>query len=289
MLVAGCARQSAYSQADSWFEPGTMAQADRPDVFYIYSTNVLSANDESGEKSYRANLTDEDLMYMDMECAYVRDMFGSEFNFFAPYYHQFTMEAIGIEQDEFNATYKAVAEEVCEAFDYYFKHLGGGRKYVLAGFSQGAMLIIDLLKHMSDKQYSLLAGAYMMGYRLSEEDMQHPHIVAAEGAEGPGKVISFNSAMSADAIWPLVSEGAATCINPLNWKIDATPAELVYDGDSATVSVDPEHNVLIVSGLDPEKYRFSMLDPWCSSGNLHHWDLLFYGEAIRQNALLRTR
>ena len=99
--------------------------------------------------------------------------------------------------------------------------------------------------------------------------------------------MSFNSAMSADALWPMLSDGAA-CINPINWRTDSTPATLSYKGDTAQVSVDTLHNYLQVSGLDPDKYVFAPLEGYAPKGNLHHWDLLFYGDHLRRNALLRS-
>ena len=53
------------------------------------------------------------------------------------------------------------------------KNQNNGHRFILAGFSQGAMLTIDLLKHMTDEQFSRMVANYMLGYRLSEKDLQH--------------------------------------------------------------------------------------------------------------------
>ena len=41
------------------------------------------------------------------------------------------------------------------------------------------------------------------------------------------------------------------CINPVNWKTDATPAIL---HDTITVTLSPEHNVLVLSGYSGSEY-----------------------------------
>ena len=276
-VLAGC---SGAGQIE-WYESEMDAPAD---VFYICSTDVLSA----GDGVYTARLTEVDKFGLRQEMDYAKSLFGPEFNFYSPYYHQFTLDAAGLAKADFDAVWEDVTSELAEDFDYYLKHFNRGRPFILAGFSQGAMGVLELLKTMDDEVYSRLVAAYLIGYRLSAEDLEHPHIVAAQDAASRGVTVSFNSVASPDAVWPLVSEGAATCINPLNWTTDSTPAPLFYDGDSATVSVDPGTWTLVVSGLNSAKYRFPILEKFAPSGNLHHWDCLFYASAIHDNALLRA-
>ena len=276
-LLTGC---SGAGETE-WYKSETSAPVD---VFYICSTEVLSASDGL----YTARLTEEDKKALNMEMEFAQRLFGSEFNFYSPYYHQFTLEAAGLPKADFDAVWEDVASELAEDFKYYLKHFNQGRPFILAGFSQGGMGVLELLKEMDDEAYSRLVAAYMIGYRLSEEDLSHPHIVAAQDAGGRGVTVSFNSVASPDAVWPLVSEGAATCINPLNWTTDSTPAPLFFSGDTATVRVDSGTWTLVVSGLDSAKYRFPVLEDYTPAGNLHHWDILFYTSAIHDNAILRA-
>ena len=287
-LSACSGRVSVWDSDGAWYDPERPVQDGLADVFYVLSTNVLESFDENGDEVYRAVLAPEEVSVMDMELDYMRDCFGDSLNFVAPYYHQFTMHSLSLPEVEFGAVYESVADEVCGAFDYYMEHLNGGRPFILAGFSQGAMLVLDIVKHLSDSQKDRFVAAYMMGYKLTGEDLLNPNVKAADDADGWGEVVSFNSVASLDAIWPQVASGAAACINPLNWCTDSTPAELVFDGDVATVEVDTLSNVLVVSGLDAEKYHFAPLDGYCAPGNLHHWDILFYNDAIRNNALHRA-
>ena len=289
--------ESVWASREMWYEAKDSFEADDVDVLYLVSTEVLSAQDSDGGVSWRSQLTAEDKASMEAEIAWVeKNMFSDGFNVSAPYYHQLTFDAIStLDKDSFAGYYNAVAKEACDAFDYYMEHMNNGRNFILAGFSQGAMLCLDLLRHMSDEQYGRMVACYSVGYRLSAEDLQHPHIKAARGADDRGVVVSFNSTLSREAIWPLVGEGAVTCINPLNWKTDSTPADFTFDGTNNTASIDPETNVILVNTDNPEYYHSFyelapfFLDAGVLPDNLHHWDLQFYASQIHDNALLRAR
>lgn len=299
VIFSSCTSGSApsiWTSQDMWYEPTNVSNPDNVDVLYLLSTEVLSAVDENGAESWQSRLTDEDRQAMRNELEWVeKNIFSDGFNLTAPYYHQFTFDAISkLDPASFREVYTSVSEEVCDAFDHYMEHENNGRDFILAGFSQGAMLCLDLLRHMTDEEYSRMVACYTIGYRLSDKDLQHPHIKAAERADDTGVVISFNSSLTRDAIWPLVSEGSVTCMNPINWKTDSTPAEFNFDGTSNTVSVDPETQVLLVQTDKPEYFHGFyelapfFLDAGVNQDNLHHWDLLFYSSQLHDNALLRA-
>ncbi|MBQ0044807.1 MAG: DUF3089 domain-containing protein [Bacteroidales bacterium] len=310
-----------WSDPQSWYQSENEFDADKIDVLYLVSTEVVSATDKDGNPCWQSRLIDEDLDAINGEIAWVeKNMFYDDFNVIAPLYHQLTfttltqlpknaqqqeeenLELFGVGgRSEFNLpdtnledVYQDVVEEVCDAFDYYMENQNGGRPFIIAGFSQGAMLALDLLVHMTDEQYSRMIACYTLGYRLSAEDLRIPHIKAATGEGDTGVVISFNSTQTREAIWPLVSADAATCINPLNWKTDSTPATFEFNGTTNTIHIDPETNVLLVDTDDPE-YYYSFyelapffLDAGVNKDNLHHWDLMFYPGQIHDNALVRA-
>lgn len=285
---------SVWADTAMWFQAGDTVCADKIDLFYLVSTDVMTSHDSLGNVVYRAVLNEDERAAIGGEFAYVREHYSQgDYNFFAPYYHQFNFEAIVLPKDEFAKVYTDVAAEVCEAFDYYMSHLNQGRPFALVGFSQGSMLIIDLLKHMSDEQYGRMVGAYMMGYRLAAEDLEHPHIIAAHDEETRGVTVSYNSVMSLDAVWPLVSEGAVEAINPVNWKTDSTPAQFVFLDDTLTVAMDEASHQLLVNVPDPTFYHEWNSNPAFTMANvhkdcLHHWDLLYYSDMIHDNIKVRA-
>lgn len=253
------------------------------DVFYICSTEVMHAYDESGKEIFNSRLVPEDTVALNAERQFVEKNYVQGHRYFAPYYEQFTFAAISLPKDSFDLAYNHAKTDISRRFAEYMTHENNGRNYVIIGFSQGAMLALDLLKEMPEEYFSHCQAVYMMGYRLTEEDVAHKRITPAKNAT-KGNVVSFNSVMRPLAIWPFVAKDAATCINPLNWRTDTKPATLIYNGDTAYVSIDKKTHQLIVKGLDEEKYKFPLNNP----GNLHHWDLLFYAPQIRENIMRRN-
>lgn len=287
-VVAGCRNSRSsetidyaaqYASEKFWYQAKEAVDTAKVDLFYLISTETSSSM-QGRKELFNAQLTDEELRPMYDEMSFMEDHLADSLNFFAPYYHQFTMNAIKQPTEVYQAAYEAARDEVFAAFDYYMEHLNGGRRFALAGFSQGAMLTLDLLKHMTDEQYSRLVGAYMLGYRISREDLANPHVRPAKDADETGVAISYNSVTADTAVWPLVSEGAATCINPLNWRTDTTPARLLYNNDTVTVAVDTNLWVLKVKGVNPGEFYMKGYAPM---GNLHRADLFFYLGRLQEN------
>lgn len=289
VMPCGKAEEGLTKWADkaNWYKDAR-ANPNYVDVFYIVSTEILNEQDEHGNERYIGSNTDEELTYITAEMDFAKAMFGDSVNFFAPYYRQFTFSALGLPDGEFAQFRAQASQDVVESFRYYIKHLNQGRPFVLAGFSQGAMHLIDILKQLTDEEYSRMVVSYAMGYRLSAADTACPFVRPAHHAYDHGVVVSFNSVTDINAIWPLVNADAATCINPVNYRTDADPATFVFENDTLSVHVDTNYHVLIVNGKNTNNYRFPLLDAYCIPGNLHHWDLLFYRDAIRRNTLDRA-
>ena len=288
--------QPAQLGSTEWYIGSTKGK--EADLLYYISTEVAASRDSLGNISLQALITPQEKRYMDEEIAFVeRTIAGNDFNFYAPYYHQYTFEAIGLKMSGDSARFAQVEEnvkrEAIEAFRYYMKNYNGGRDFILAGFSQGAELAIEIIKSMSTEEYEKMAAAYIIGFQLTQEDLSHPNIKAAEDETSRGVCISFNSALSEKGIWEMTSGGAATCINPLNWHRDTTAAVLEYNGLKGKVRVDTKNNVLMVE-IDKSPFHKWMeehplfgkagMDKEC----LHHWDLLFYTESLKKNAAKRA-
>ena len=279
-----------YSIENNWYQTGKKYDENKIDVFYILSTRLVKAVDENGNQVFRSTLSAEDRKMMQEEYDYMStELFDSDdFNFFAPYYRQLTGESYMMKDKKaFTSEMVKSAADVYASFDYYMKHQNNGRPFILAGFSQGGLMSQVLLKSMTDEQYSKLIAAYSMGFQIKEKEAQHPHINPATGEDDLGVTISYNSVASTDTMWNQIEGHAVACINPLNWKTDDTPAELLIDGDRATVHVDQEHQVLVVEGLDPDKYDGRGYP--LKKGVYHMWDPIFYAAEIRQNALHRAK
>ena len=92
---------------------------------------------------------------------------------YAPYYRQATFPVYSLSADE-QETYLSFAyEDVKNAFLYYAEAADASRPLILAGFSQGADLIIRLMKDLFDdpKYQRRLVAAYAIGWKLTEEEV----------------------------------------------------------------------------------------------------------------------
>lgn len=285
-----------WSSQDAWYQSADTINPDKIDLLYIVSTNVISATDSCGATQYRARLTADDRSALGKEMAYVsKNISKGDFNYVAPYYHQFTFEAISLPTAQFQTEYNTVKSEVCDAFDYYMAHVNGGRRFAIVSFSQGGMLVLDLLRHMTDSQYNQLVGAYAIGYRIAKDDLKCRRIVPATDETTPGVTVSFNSVLSADGIWSFVGGDAVAAINPVNWQTDATPATFTYKKSQHKVYLDQTTRQLMVQTDDStaQSYRAWNDNPVFKGANvnadcLHHWDLLFYTSYLHDNILKRS-
>jgi len=207
-----------YADAYNWVSLPNVSK--EVDIFYVYPT--VSSN-ETGSMSI-SDEGDRALAQGIFEAqASVYEPYG---NVFAPYYRQMTTK-VKIE-DGMLATdteaFKQGALDVQDAFEYYINNLNDGRPFIIAGHSQGTMALIELIKNRfgdDEELRSRLVAAYLIGYTVTDDDLAKAGLTAAEGAYDTGVVITYNTQSPTSVGGPMLMEGAH-CINPLNWKTDAT-------------------------------------------------------------------
>ena len=95
--------------------------------------------------------------------------------------------------------------------------------------------------------------------------------------------ICYNSVSDVRYIQPVVAAPCAMCINPVNWRTDATPATL---HDTITVSVSPQHHVLVVKGYSGSKYQPIL--GFLNVGDFHSAEPWLYEECLRKNIRARV-
>ena len=205
--------------------------------------------------------------------------------FYAPFYRHTTIDAFMMESEDSTLNRARMAmDDVCAAFDYFQAQRDQSRPLIIAGFSQGGMAVVELLKHMSDETYGQLAAAYVLGYKVTPEDtLQTKHIKAAQGADDTGVTICYNTVKDVKYINSII---AASCIgiNPVNWRTDATPATL---HDTITVTLEPERHVLVVTGYSGSEYP--AYKNFINVGDIHSCEPWLYSECIKKNMALRAK
>ena len=248
------------------------------DVFYIVSTEC----DDYGNCHYADTRNDSIRGLLYGEMAGVDKLLAGDLNYYSPYYRQVTMETYTADS-LVEARMPLAYSDVRKAFAYYLEHYNQGRPFVLAGFSQGAMAVVDLLKEMDDETYSRLVAAYVIGYKVTETNA---HIRPAMDSSDLGVTVCYNSVRDNSCAIPLLSDGNLMSINPVNWHTDATPAILVdpHHGDTLTVTLDTTTLLLHIDGYTHDDYMLPLIG---REGNYHCLDLSLFADCLRENIRLR--
>ena len=125
----------------------------------------------------------------------------------------------------------------------------------------------------------------IMGYKVTHDDVaSHPYILAARDSADTGAVVCYNSVADVKYVKPVVAAPNVMCINPVNWRTDATPARL---NDTVTVILDPAEKVLVVEGYDGSSLP-NILDI-LNVGDYHGAEPWLYSECLRRNFRCRIR
>lgn len=281
-----------YADTEMWYKSEAEICSNLPDeksgseadVFYILPTCVWDWTDSLGRVCHFADVRNPEHiapMLPSNELAY--DIFGKYADFYSPYYRQITLDSWTSDEIA-EERFPYAMEDIDRAFDYYMEHCNNGRPFILAGFSQGAKCVVELLKSLDEDEYSRLIAAYVIGYKVTESDMRNPNIRPAQSADDTGVTVCYNSVESVASISPGLS-ASEFCINPLNWSCGPEPASVQ---DTVTVSVDTDAHVLIVRGLDSGKYYHPSLAGLFEKGNYHLLELTLYQDSLRENIRTRT-
>ncbi len=282
-------KEPNYQDSAQWYISNRQAAAD---VFYILSTETGDYELPGGETCHYADTYSDSLrlpLYAEMHG--VDTLVSGRLNFFAPYYRQCSLQSF--QNDSLaHARMTLPLGDVRRAFHYYLKHLNGGRPFILAGYSQGAHIMLELLQEMNEQTYRRMIAAYAIGIAISES---HPHIVPAKRANDTGVTICYNSVRDVTCAMP-GWERSRVAINPVNWRTDSTTAMLITElspllpvteqlKDTMRIHLDVSTGLLIVDGYTAQDYVLPLIG---REGNYHSREIWLYRHQLRENMALRA-
>ena len=288
-----------YSAAENWayFEK----DADRDvDVFLICPTvdtrserNALDLNDKLKKNFVHA---------LDLE----RGIYEDTGRLFSPYYRQMSINAYTLPEAEREQARALAYTDVSAAFRWYLDHENQGRGIILAGFSQGSEMCLELMKEYCGGEGAeaqalreRLIAVYAIGWRVTEEMTEaYPQIRPATGETDIGSVIAFDcedGSVTETIIIPAREKSLS--INPLNWKTDGTVADKALNrGAVMQLGADPipelcgaylgPRGELIVTDVMAEEYP-PVLDIF-PTGAYHLYDYMFFFTNLKENVAART-
>lgn len=276
------------------------------DVFYIYSTLAYDKTKplmDCSDPQQRKNTVEF--------TTFQTRMFEKKARVFAPYVRQAELTKC-IDSFKNNVPWEKSnmqtgIEDTSKAFAYYMEHYNNGRPFILLGHSQGSMDLYCLLKNnLKISKKNGFVAAYLTGLpKITTKqfaiDFRGRDIGIGKCADDIGVVLVWNTQCK-QCDFSLFSGPGVLCINPINWRIDGTPAsakenlgaKIYYELTGKTESfthfcgamVDPKKGALIVDfSEDSRFFQTNMM----GKGISHSYDIFFFYENIRKNAIERVK
>ena len=273
-----------YSNAKMWYNvPNQDPTNDSGvDVFYIPSTWEFDWYTADSTVCHYADITNQKhLDNMSIEMRKVAEYMADSNRFYSPFYRHITLNTWAtLNEDTIRARYNKISfVDIQTAFNYFLNNFNEHRPFILAGFSQGGKSVVELMKTMPENTRNRMVAAYVLGYKVTEEDIATaPWIRAAQDSIDTGVTICYNSVSDVTYTKDILCKGNVMCINPVNWRTDSTPATL---HDTITVTLDTNYKVLVLDGFDGS-YLPNILDI-INTGDLHGIEPWVYSECLRQN------
>ncbi len=296
-----------YRLAENWLEvPHSIDHA--VDTLYFYPTCYAPLDPQA---PLVCSAADPDMRLYAKRClAKTAGVFSPSSNIFAPFYRQCNAFAAGaLPQREMLALYERYpVVDICAALDYYFQNFNGGRPFILAGHSQGSLMILYALslyfpRHLD--YYRRLVAAYAVGFGVFDDYLaDNPHLRLAQGEDDLGVIVSFNTESPRNKGYKnIVLQPGSHSINPLNWRTDDTYAPLslnkgsLYSNPDGSFSIGPaladaqldlERGVVLCRSLpEPNPYLSCHIQAF-GPASYHSHDYAFYYLNLRDNVSRRV-
>ena len=216
-----------YGDPDNWayFQLGEDRDVD---VFLICPT--VDTRSERNALDLNDKLKKNFLYALDLE----KGIYEETGRLFSPFYRQMSINAYLLDEGEREQAKRFAYGDVSAAFRWYLENENNGRGIILAGFSQGGEMCLELLKEYyggdSAEAQALrerLIAVYSIGWAVTEDlTAKYPQIVPASGETDVGTVVCFDCEDGNVTETIIIPAGVkALSINPLNWKTDGRAAD----------------------------------------------------------------
>lgn len=289
--------QPDYSNGSRWALIPANNSKYKVDVFFVYPTIF------SGEGFKLMDVSDEKLIKKAANLSkYYTGIFEGNANIYAPLYRQASIELLALDREQQVEFLMTAFSDILNSFDYYLRYYNKGKPFILAGFSQGSAMILELMKiRLRDKKLQdKLVAAYIIGYSVTEDDLkQYPWLKMAESASDTGCIISYNTQVAANG-YSAVFHKKSKAINPISWKTNNTPSSskqykgaFIYDYENnkfikarpfETAYLEFGSNALVV---DVNTKQYKLGQDIFNEGVLHVYDYMFFYNNLKENAAVR--
>lgn len=312
--------RNAYAAPEMWFArpgaPGPIAW--KPDgaanaapieaaVFFVHPTSYLK------KAHWNAPLDDADANRIGAIMVRANaSVFEGASAVWAPRYRQATFGAFITDAPEARRAHDLAYADVAEAFSVFVAAQPANRPIVLAGHSQGALILKRLLAERiaGTPLARRIAAAYVIGWLVDmNHDLPAMGLPACSRPDQPGCVVSFlsfadkaDTAMMRGAYERFAGKNAATgpasylCSNPLTGGIggsapaSSNPGAIVPDSKFETARLRPQlvgttcaDDGTLRIGEGPDMGPFVL-----PGGNYHVYDYALFWQALRRDFAQRV-
>lgn len=282
------------------------------DIFYVYPTAyfpkslddpmVCSINNESMRRRAMANVRNKGSAFITIG------------NYFVPYYQQACIQCLNSKNSDDTAQFiSGPFMDIVQAFTLYMNRYNQGRPFILAGHSQGSVILSLLLSTIfatCPEYMKKLVVAYVIGYGITEKYLnQNPHLKFAEGELDTGVIVSYNTEAPGMMVDNIVVGNGTIAINPITWTRSEEYAssdkslgshivrmnprnhstEIIDLSHYADAKIDARRGVVICSTADPDDFRIEGGETFFPRGILHNGDYSLYYNDLRENAAKRVK
>jgi hypothetical protein len=285
-----------YNSKENWMLIPENPKEFEVDVFWVYPTIYNS------KESTNMPLNDESAKERAKNASFkFAGVFRESANVYAPYYRQAGGYMLSANESDKGKALGVSTGDIKDAFNYYLTNFNNGKPFIIAGHSQGAMVLLNIMKDLflSDPVREKLVAAYLIGWTVTKEDLNnYPFLKIAKTPEETGVIITYNTV--ADGFQdktPTILSGAVV-VNPLTWTTseEIAPATLnkgavFFDKDLHETIIPNYISAQIKNGglVVPRIANEDQLEMPFGPGVYHNYDYLFFFENIRENVKERIK
>ena len=285
-----------YSLAEYWmFLPGNMDEGKllQVDLFWLNPTTFVS------DSLWNMPLSDSNAKtgaVADFNA--MAGIFNESCNIYAPYYRQACLSILEAHESDYNSAIALANTDAANALEYYFKHYNNGRKFVLAGHSQGALHVLELLKNNATLNQHLdkMVAAYVVGWSVTESDTAtFKQLKISKSVTDTGCIITYNTIEDGfqNEASKLTLFPNSITTNPLSWTTsnEYATADLhlgaVFNFNGTFDTIYHYTSAQINGGLCVDRpvnvNEFIVFEPWFHPGIYHVYDYEFFHINLKEN------
>jgi hypothetical protein len=207
-----------YSRRENWVLRPSRNLKD-VDVFYVYPT--ISSFGKNAKKHNMNPYNPLWRLFARAVAGQHTGVFEEDCNIYAPVYRQVGLECLKMPPEEFCRNAHKGYLDVRMAFHHYMKYDNRGKPFILAGHSQGSIMLLEFMKRefTGPELQGKMIAAYLIGFSVTDRDLAaNPFLKIAQKEDDTGVIITYNTGTTKyKKPLPIILPGTY-CVNPLNWK-----------------------------------------------------------------------